>query len=474
MNNQDEINDNKKNKTSNKRILVLLVLFIVIGTLFGYYLNYSKPITDINKINQIEELLSTRWYFNKEHDDIQTYLEDNALKGMTNLEEDPFTAYMSSQELDQFTTSINNNFVGIGVQYIGTNGLNMVTKVFKDSPAFNAGIKEGDVIFSVDHKSIENLATNEIADMVKGENGSIVNIGVLRDGKELSFDIERGPIMSNTYGYSIDDIGFVQIFSFGESTSYELEKYLLEFKEKGHKKLIIDLRDNGGGFLDSLVDVAGLFLGPDVECMVEEYSNGQIERYKTKGQKIDDYEKVIILVNGNTASAAEVLTLALKEKLPNTTIVGSTTYGKGTVQTTKVFNDGSALKFTVGRWLSPSMKWIHKEGIVPDEVVDAPEIFSLLYPKMEDEIVKVDSVSIFTNYVQKILKFLNYDIDRTDGYFSNQTLEILNKAQRDFNFEVTDYIDDKVYMAFVSLAQRTWSTDITFDNQLTRAIEMMK
>ncbi|MFI3283901.1 MAG: S41 family peptidase, partial [Erysipelotrichaceae bacterium] len=385
------------------------------------------------------------------------------------------TTYMSSEELTAFETSINKGFVGIGVQYIDCDGTFIVTKIFNDSPAENAGVMAGDIITNVEGVSVEGMSSDDVVAIIQGEEGTPVVIGFTRGTELIDIEIIRGTVDSNTYGYMVDeDSAYVEILSFGDTTGSELEKLMINFKEQGADSLIIDLRDNGGGYLTSLVEVASLFLDKDEVAMIEEYSDGSSEIYMTTGGKIEGYDEIVIIVNGSSASASEVLTLALMEKLDNVTVVGSTTYGKGTVQTTQFFADGSAIKFTAGIWTSPNGVWIDGVGITPDIEVDIPTILSLWIPALtEGLVIQLDEVASGVLVAQEALDFLGYEITRKDGYFDETTMAALQAFADDIGYELVDGIDETIYNAMISETQKQWATDSSLDPQLQKAIEVI-
>lgn len=478
----DELNRIKQQRTKRfKRALmvVLLVVWTSVVFVFGYALTLldKTPFGDenISKFERIKKVLEDDWYFANQVEDIDQALIDQALYGMSSSELDPYTSYMSNDEINSFQTSINKGFVGIGVQYIGGDSLNIITKVFKDSPAQKAGVLEGDIINKVDDVLVKDLTTDEIADRVKGEEGSIVKVEFIRNGEAITIEIKRGAVNNNTYGYLVDDhTGYVQLFSFGNTTASELKNYLESFIESGANQIIIDVRDNGGGYLDSLVDVASLFLDKGVVCMIEEYADGSKDIWKTNGGKIEGFEEIVILINGNSASASEVFAIAMKEQRENVTLIGETTFGKGTVQNTKSFADGSALKYTAGRWLSPNGVWVHKEGIAPDIEAATPNIMAMpLYKMEEDTIVGLDEVSLYVAAVQEALEFLGYEGIRKDGYLDEMTYDALQQLIIDYKLETTDILSDELYSAIISIAQREWATVREKDTQLGAALAFL-
>ena len=310
--------------------------------------NLTNPSTadSKEKISYVMEVMERYWYFSREIENGEERFTDQALSGITDNEEDPHTDYMSKEEIESFTQGINRNFIGIGVTFTNVeDGLHLITRVFRDSPAEKAGVQAGDIIHSVDGTVVDGLSSQELKELVQGEEGTDVTIVFLREGKYITLDITRGQV-----GHTVDavvaeeGIGLLTIEQFGESTSQEVTECLDEFLEKGATKLIIDLRDDGGGYLDVLRDVASLFLPANKVFIQREYTDGSVVLSKTDGGQYRQFSPIVILVNENTASAAEAFTLCMKENREDVTIVGEKTFGKGSVQVTKYFKDGSALK----------------------------------------------------------------------------------------------------------------------------------
>lgn len=427
------------------------------------------------KFQEILEIMSKDWFFANTIDDVSTRLTDQALTGMTTNDEDPHTAYMSKDEIDSFTQTINRNYVGIGVQYTQDSGLNVIERVFKNSPAEKAGVQAGDIIEAVDGTSVEGLSTTDISNMVRGDAGTDVVMDFLRNGSTLTLTITREEVSATVYGEVLDGkIGYLQIVQFGESTADEVGSYLTDFKSQGVSKLIIDLREDGGGYLDALQKIADYFLPEGTTVMEQVYADGTTELTKTTGGMVSGIGPIVLLVNQNTASAAEVFTLALKEQRSDVTTVGVTTYGKGTVQITRTFDDGSALKYTTSKWLSPSGVWVNGTGITPDVEVKLHDILSTSYEEMGgDETYAQDSVSESVKEAQMALDFLGYSVDRQDGYFSAATEAALKQFETDQNLTADGILDAKTYDALISRVVYVWNTDTSKDLQLQKAEEIL-
>ena len=435
------------------------------------------PADSAKKVETVLSIMQNSWYFAAGIENLNTRLTDQALLGITDNEEDPHTQYMTAEEILQFTQNINRNFVGIGVQFTSTeDGLHIITRVFRDSPAERSGVLPGDIIHAVNGKVVDGLSSAEIKELVQGEEGTKVNMTFLRDGKPLEIAIPRGQISHTVDGEVLEDgIAYISLAQFGESTGTEVREMLDQFREENAKRLIIDLRDDGGGYLDALKDVLNCFLPADTVFILREYSDGTKEESRTSGGKYQFVDGIVLLVNESTASASEAFTMAMKEKRDDVTIVGTKTYGKGSVQITRYFDDGSALKYTDSVWKSPNGVWVNNTGIEPDETVELHPVLSAEYREMDENAVfGPDTVSQETATAQMCLDFLGYDSLRFDGYFDAKTEAALKAFQKKLELEETGLLDRTSYDTLISQTVYEWYSNSSRDTQLSRAKEILK
>lgn len=471
----------REEKKKHKRhilITILLCIFFLIAGIFGgfvvsYYVHPFNIADTQNTFGEIEAMLQKYWIYSSNYDDLQTTLEDKAFYGMTEFEEDPYTSYMSQEELQSFATRINMDYVGIGVQYSMQNNMAVIERVFANSPAEKAGFNVGDIIEKIDGISIDGLSTEDVKAMVLGEPQTKVVITVCRGGKDIDITAIRDSIDSSIYCYTQDDYVVMELSSFGSTTAKETMNYLNMLTD--YEKIIIDVRNNSGGYQTSVKELAGLFIGNNKVYLRQRDVNGnEISDVTSCERTYDNFKKIVILVNNGTASAAEVFAICLKEQLPEkVTLVGDTTYGKGVIQSTHYLQSGGVLKFTSFEWLSPNGVSIHKVGIVPDEQVRQPDISYEYYIDMkEDEKYEYDSVSDATRLAQMSLDLLGYEVDRTDGYFDQSFSEAIRQYKTDKGFLEDSILDFQTYEAIVS--------DVIFnlnqfenDYQLKKAIEIL-
>lgn len=462
----DEVKEKKKKRRSILLTVVLCILLITVFVISGigcYMLGvrsgtavYAGNSNGANKLSTILNIMENDWYFASEIDDLENRLVDQALVGMTTNSEDIHTEYMDAKEIQEFFESIDSNFVGIGVKVRSNDGYLLVETVYKNSPADESGMKKGDIIKSVDGMDIYGYDIDDVVSMIKGEANTKVNVGIIRGMEELSLDIIRQQVNTTVEGEMLDNgIAYIGLSSFGELTCDQLITYLDEFKNA--KKLLLDMRDNGGGHLNSVVDIGSLFIEKGETIVQQQEANGNITNYVSDGKRLYTYDQIVILVNQNTASAAEVLTLALDEQLDNVLIVGTNTYGKGTIQTTVYLADSSALKYTTGKWNSPYGNNINGVGIEPDVIVELDEIVTnpFMMIKEDDESYSYDCVSSYVSQMQKALDYLGYRVDRFDGYFDLDTKKSLEQFESDYGLNVDGILSkDDNRALFLAVSQQ--------------------
>ena len=270
--------------------------------------------------------------------------------------------------------SIEGNYVGIGA-YVGVNdsGYSYIVQPMKQSPAEKAGLKTGDVIYKVDDVNVLEKTSEEVVAMIKGEEGTKVKVTIAREDESdyLDFTITRKEIENQTVDYEVkeDNIGYIAVGSFDSVTTKQFKNAIDELTKKNVSGMVIDLRNNPGGNLDVVVDMLDLFVKKgDLIVYTEDKNGKKTSEYRAKGDKKVNLP-LAVLVNGNSASASEIFAGAVKDyKLGK--IVGDTTFGKGIVQTVTRLNDGSAIRFTIAKYFTPSGKNIHEKGVKPDVKVD--------------------------------------------------------------------------------------------------------
>ena len=295
---------------------------------------------------------------------------DGAIKGYVEGLGDPYTTYLTKEEMEEFTEETNSEYVGIGVYLTNnkTDNTILVVGIMKAAPALEAGMQEGDIIEKVNDVTYTGEQLDDAIKILKGEEGTDVKVTVLRDGKEIDLTITRRKITVEHVASQMleNNIAYIQVDSFDSGVAESFKNQITELKKGGATGIIIDLRSNGGGIVDEATGIADLFLDKNETILITKGKDEKEALTESKNDPIIKDIPVVVLVNEGTASASEILAGALKDKYPNTTIVGKTTFGKGVIQTLYNLTDGSGLKVTTEEYYTPNHNKINKEGITPD------------------------------------------------------------------------------------------------------------
>lgn len=397
----------KKQRIYKTVMLVILTVFLTfILTTMYIAKKYNLPQTDIkslinsssdksslsNVINNIQKILDDNYL----NDMDKEKMAETAVKGYVAGLGDPYTQYISKDEMEEYKTSLLGNFVGIGIYMVANTEKNTVEVVapIKESPAEEAGILPGDTIISVDGIKYTAEQMDEAADAIKGKEGTTVKLEILRNQELKNFEITRRKVVTNPVESKKleNNIGYIQITSFDEETAESVKLKFEELKKQGITSLIIDLRNNGGGLVDSALQIADYIVPKGKELLITVDKDKKEKIEKAKENVLIDMP-VVLLVNKNSASASEILAGALKD-LDEATIVGTTTYGKGVIQELLSFRDGSGLKVTTHEYYTPNRNKINGVGIEPDEVVELPKEVNILNVKEENDIQLKKAIEI--------------------------------------------------------------------------------
>jgi len=292
-----------------------------------------------------------------------------AIKGMLGtLGDDGHTRFLTPQEREQNEQSLSGTYVGIGVQLEKEKGEVVVAAPIQDSPAEKAGIGTDDVLVAVNGKSVRGDDISEIVDKVKGPVGTSVELTVLREGEKRDYDLRRAEITSPVVSWAVipdTDVAIVLLSSFSDDSAQELQDAFEEARAAGAERFVLDLRNNPGGRLDQAVQMAGYFLEPGSVVYVRKDASGEREEITVEGDPESTDAPLTVLVNGGSASSAEILAGALRDN-GQATVIGETTYGTGTVLSEFALRDGSSILLGVAEWLTPDGDFIRETGIKPD------------------------------------------------------------------------------------------------------------
>ena len=317
--------------------------------------------------------------------DYKTLLE-GAKKGMTDALNDKYTVYMSAEESSDFYDDLHGNVgSGIGIEMGERDGYVRVLRTLPDNPARKAGVLAGDIIYKVDGEEVYAMSSDEISKKVRGEDGTKVSLTVVRDGEEKTFEMKREKI-NNVSAYVDYDghTAIVTLTRFDNDTGEKVQEFAKEFGNKGIKKVILDLRGNGGGYVAAADDLLSLWIDGDTYLVQKSKHFGDSVSKTTSGKAILKDMKTVVLVNGSTASASEIVAGALQD-YGKATVVGEKTYGKGVVQQMFNLSNGTTLKVTTAEWHTPKDRSINLDGIHPDvEVARSYEEINMMKdPQMD-------------------------------------------------------------------------------------------
>lgn len=375
--------ENKKTSNKNYGLILGIALLVSVSYSLGFQggLHNAEP-KNIYKDNP--EIAADFSLFWKAWDTFkQNYIHSKdvtdqdmlygAIAGIVSAGEDPYTVFFKPSDASKFDEDLSGNFGGIGAEIDIRNNQLMVVAPLKDSPAERAGLKNGDKILKINSTSTDALVTvEEAVKLIRGPKGTTVVLAILRDGwgssKEISIIRDTITVPTLDWETKPDNIAYVQLYSFNENAPLAFYKAALPALLSGAKGIILDLRDNPGGYLDAATNIAGWFLKSGDVVTREEFSSGDQIILKAQGNSALADLPVVVLVNGGSASASEILAGALRDNR-QIKIIGETTFGKGTVQELKKFNDGSEMKVSIAQWLLPNGETIDKKGITPDIIV---------------------------------------------------------------------------------------------------------
>lgn len=360
-------------------VILLLIISCVFGVVMGCILTYSKSFDMVNVTKDEAELLAA---YEKIRDNYYEDLsEDNlvgsAIDGMINSLEDPYSYYLNESDTSSFNQRLNGTYIGIGVTILhDDNNENQVVEIVDGSPAKKAGLKVGDIFLSIDGNNVRNLSLPEVSSFMRGSVGDKHSFVLLRDGNEVKVNVVLGEVILSSVSSKIiegnnKNVGYINISTFAANTYTQFNKNLKSLEKEKIDSLIVDVRGNPGGHLSQVQDILSLFF--DKKTVLYRIENkGKVEKVYATTKDKRKYD-VVVLIDSESASASEILASCFKENYKNATIIGTTSYGKGTVQKTYELSNGSSLKYTAEKWLTSKGKWINGIGVEPDIKIELPE-----------------------------------------------------------------------------------------------------
>ncbi len=379
-------------------MLMILVAFITflctsIG-MYQYFINDKTSYSTLSTKTSNTDITSTLNRYKKIIDQYflgeidEEKLKEGAIKGYVEGLDDPYTEYITKEDMEDYLEDTMGNFVGIGIYMVKNTENNKVQVLapIKNSPAEKAGILPGDLILTVDGVSYTGEDMSVVSTKIKGEEGTSVKIEILRGTETKAFELKRENIKVNPVEGKVltNKIGYIEFSSFDEGTAQDFKAKYEELQKQGIQSLIIDLRNNGGGIVDEALEIADYIANKEDVLLYEVDKNNKEKVKKAQNDPIINLP-IVILTNENTASSSEILAGALKD-LGKARICGTKTYGKGVIQQLLTLPDGSGLKITSEKYLTPNKTEINKIGIEPDEKVELPDTVKnvLLVEEKED------------------------------------------------------------------------------------------
>lgn len=357
-------------------VIIIMIIAIMFGFLLGNIVNFVVFSDNSSSDKELDELVTTYDnIINNYYEDVdKEELIDAGIQGMINYLDDPYATYFSGEASEDFNQELAGNYEGIGVEVMLNNGVVSVSRVFDNSPASKAGVKVGDVVIKVNDTDITGKSLTEVVSMISGKNsGNKSKLTVTRNGEELSFELAKGTIEvpvvnSQIYENNGKKIGYIKIDLFSSKVYKQFNSALKNLEKNNIQGLVIDVRDNPGGYLSEVKNILCLFLDKKQVLYQLQTKNKTEKIYGTK-KSIERNYPVSVIINDESASAAEILASAFKESY-GSRIVGINSYGKGTVQSASDLNSGDTIKYTVQKWLTPDGNWVNDKGVVPTDRVE--------------------------------------------------------------------------------------------------------
>lgn len=385
----------------------------------------------------------------KEH-----YLEDvddeqlieGAIQGMLESLDDPHSSYMDVEMMERFNEQIESSFEGIGAEVSLVDGVVTIVAPIKESPAEKAGLRPNDQIIKIDRENIDGLDLNESVELIRGKKGTEVVLEILRPGVTDSFEVTvvRDEIPIETVHSNIVEndgkkTGIIELTSFSDTTADDFIKALKDLENDAIDGLVIDVRGNPGGLLNAVEDILNEFVPNDLPYVQTENQSGQKQPYYSDITEKKSYP-ISVLIDSGSASASEILAIALKEI--GYEVIGEVSHGKGTVQQAVPLGDGTTIKLTFYKWLSPKGTWIHETGVEPTIEVEQPDYY-YSHPIQRDEPLTAGDSGEAVENVQIMLSGLGYDIGEINGQFDQQTIEAVQLFQKTNDLKVSGEINEQ-------------------------------
>lgn len=361
-------------------VLIIIIISIAFGVVVGCSVTFFRQEYRGEKVSSsLQELIAVYnniledYYKNVDERD----LVDAAVEGMLSSLDDPYSTYMDEENAATFNETVDGSYVGIGITIaMNSDKKFYVVSVVEDSPAEKANIQVGDYLLKIDDQLLEGLNLSDVTSIIKKDEKTTLELTLERDGKEVVKEVKSATIdfisvTSDVYALNNGNAGYISIDTFAANTFQQFKTELKKLEKKNINSLIIDVRSNPGGHLSQTKNILELFMKKNTILYQVQFKD-DINKIKDNTKKSRTYP-VVILVNSSSASAAEILAASFRDSYSDATLIGETTYGKGTVQTAYTLSDGTSVKYTTEKWLTPKGKWIDGKGVTPNRVVQLTE-----------------------------------------------------------------------------------------------------
>lgn len=461
-------------KLSKKQILTIGITAIISATISGsvvYYFENRQTDEQFAKVAQVYQGVQDQYYEKVD----RHKLAQGAIKGMLDSLDDPYTTLLDDEQKTALNDKLSSQIVGIGavVSFID-NQVTIVEEPKEGTPANKAGLAKGDIIEKVDEKAVKDLSLDEVVSLIKGKANTVVHLQLKRGNQVFQKAITRKPVHLSTVKSQIDQnnpqIALIHIETFGEQTAQDLQNEIMQLRKDRVTSFILDLRQNGGGLLDEGEKVASMFL-KDGQIIVQFAEKNQITQVDKANKKLDHgfkvTEDVVVLVDGQTASAAELVAAALKESA-HIPVVGQKTFGKGTVQLVTSLDKQSEMKLSTQKWLTPKKNWVHKKGLVPDILIALPTAQQL--NTFNNQLNNQEELSESQKKdIQELFDFLGIHIDLKN--FDSSYQAALKEIQTNEKLKVTGQLDQETLEKVNALI---FSKYLKEDLSYQKALEQLK
>lgn len=365
------------NSFKTTEVLFLIILTAMISLLVGYLLNNKNINLSSNDANLKEIIDNYNYIVENYYETIdKSKVVSGAIDGMINSLGDEYSQLLEENTSSNFYINLEGSYDGIGIEITNNDDNNIViVGVLENSPAEKAGLKSGDIVKQIDDKIFENCDIKELTKYIKENRKKSYHLVILRDNNEMEFDISKDEVtiksvLSKVFEKENKKIGYIYISVFSNNTSKQFKSVLKELEDQNIDSLIIDVRENSGGHLTTAVSLLSNFLDSS-HVIYQTEKNGEKTKFYSTGDQTKKYS-IVVLQNKNSASASELLGSTLKEEY-GATVIGETSYGKGTIQEVVNLKNGDTYKFTTKKWLTPKGNWIHEKGVEPDIKVSLDE-----------------------------------------------------------------------------------------------------